>query len=87
MTKEEALFKVEGLLTYYLPVEDYDTVVEIKKALKPKTGHWIKKETPYGWDGHSYQCSICGRSIHLDTVVEDLTDYPYCHCGAKMEEK
>ena len=34
MTKEEALFKVEGLLTYYLPVEDYDTVVEIMKALK-----------------------------------------------------
>ncbi len=50
-------------------------------------GHWIKEETKYGWDGHSYQCSECGRSIHLDTEVEDLTDYPYCHCGAKMKEE
>lgn len=58
------------------------------EALKkePKTGHWIKEESPYGWDGHSYQCSECGRSIHLDTEMEDLEDYPYCHCGAKMQE-
>jgi len=52
---------------------------------EPKTGHWIKEETIYGWDGKSYQCSCCGRSIHLDTVMEDLDDYLYCHCGAKME--
>lgn len=50
----------------------------------PREGHWIKEESVYGWDGHSYQCSECGRSIHLDTMVEDLTDYPYCHCGADM---
>ena len=86
MTKEKALFKVKCLLTCYLPVEDYHTVVEIIEALKPKTGYWIKEETPYGWDGHSYQCSVCGRSIHLDTFFEDLTDYPYCHCGVKMVE-
>lgn len=53
---------------------------------KSKTGHWVKEESPFGWDGHSYQCSECGRSIHLDTMVEDLTDYPYCHCGADMRE-
>ena len=52
---------------------------------KPKTGKWIKEESIYGWDGKSYQCSVCGRSIHLDTKAEDLRDYPYCHCGAKME--
>lgn len=59
-----------------------------RKALeqKPKTGHWIKEESICGWDGHSYQCSECGRSIHLDIEVEDLDDYPYCHCGAKMQE-
>lgn len=52
----------------------------------PREGHWIKEESPYGWDGHSYQCSECGRSIHLDTEMEDLEDYPYCHCGADMRE-
>ena len=50
-----------------------------------KVGKWIKEENTLGWDGHSYQCSVCGRSIHLDTEVEDLEDYPYCHCGAEME--
>lgn len=46
---------------------------------------WIKEETVHGWDGSSYQCSKCGRSVHIDPVVEDIKiDYPYCHCGAKM---
>lgn len=58
------------------------------KALEqePRKGQWIKEESIYGWDGYSYQCSECGRSIHLDTEMEDLEDYPYCHCGAKMQE-
>ena len=58
---------------------------DYKRLLEPKTGHWIKEKTIDGWDGHSYQCSVCGRSIHLDAVVEVLADYPYCHCGAKMQ--
>ena len=53
----------------------------------PREGHWIKEESIYGWDGHSYQCSECGRSIHLDTELEDLSDYPYCHCGCVMEDE
>lgn len=53
---------------------------------KPKTGYWIKEKSLHGWDGKSYQCSVCGRSIHIDPEVEDLTDYPYCHCGAIMTE-
>ena len=65
-----------------------DVVKEVKaiKSLEqePKIGHWIKEESIWGWDGKSYQCSACGRSIHLDTDIEDLEDYPYCHCGAKM---
>lgn len=60
------------------------------KRKRRKTATWIKEESPFGWDfgwdGHSYQCSECGRSIHLDTEMEDLDDYPYCHCGAKMQE-
>lgn len=51
---------------------------------QPKIGHWIKEKSVHGWDGNSYQCSECGRSIHIDSEVEDLSDYPYCHCGSKM---
>jgi len=60
--------------------------IELLKQNKRKRGYWIKEKTINGWDGQSYTCSKCGRSIHLDTKVEDLTDYPYCHCGTKMEE-
>jgi DNA-directed RNA polymerase subunit RPC12/RpoP len=56
------------------------------KQKRRKTATWIKEESPFGWDRHSYQCSKCGRSIHLNVEVEDLDDYPYCHCGAKMQE-
>lgn len=72
-------------------VENYKELLrECYKVLTPvnpnKTGHWIKEKSRYGWDGKSYSCSECGRSIHLDSEVEDLTDYPYCHCGAQMRE-
>lgn len=56
------------------------------KQQETRKGHWIKEESICGWDGYSYQCSECGRSIHLDTIMEDLEDYPYCHCGAYMRE-
>jgi DNA-directed RNA polymerase subunit RPC12/RpoP len=61
-----------------------DTFMEVHRGIEKQelAGCWMKEETIYGWDGHSYQCSVCGRSIHLDTEMEDLTDYPYCHCGS-----
>lgn len=32
----------------------------------------------------SYECSECGRKIDI-WQSETLLDYPYCHCGAKMD--
>ncbi len=71
---------------YYDAIYHLEQIKE-KSDQESKTGHWIKEESVYGWDGKSYQCSVCGRSIHLDAAVEDLEDYPYCHCGAKMESE
>ena len=34
--------------------------------------------------GRIYRCSECGRIIDLEHG-ETLDDYPYCHCGAKMD--
>ena len=34
--------------------------------------------------GRLYRCSECGRIIDLEHA-ETLNDYPYCHCGAKMD--
>lgn len=93
MTREENLHWIdEEIRTWENECQSKHPIKEAlyaaRKSLEqePKTAHWIKEESIYGWDGHSYQCSECGRSIHLDTEMEDLEDYPYCHCGAKMQE-
>lgn len=52
---------------------------------KPMMGKWISDLQSYGYGKDDYHCSICGRSIHLCRPQEQLIDYPYCHCGAKME--
>ncbi len=57
---------------------------------QPKTGHWIEKNTEDGCgELYSYwACSECGRSVgfNLANIEDVLSDYPYCHCGAKMVE-
>jgi rubrerythrin len=72
-------------------VDRIETVVEKLPPVKPqeKTGHWIEKYTEDGCgELYSYwACSECGRSVgfNLANIEDVLSDYPYCHCGAKME--
>lgn len=35
--------------------------------------------------GHVFQCSVCGRWMFTNSPKHVVEDYPYCHCGAKME--
>lgn len=44
-------------------------------------GRWVFKDLHNGktW----YECSICGRKIHVGDKVQ-LSDFPFCHCGADM---
>lgn len=91
MKKEEACRRIDNLdyyLQHYTPPDysecDHEAMMMAKNALEQeKIGRWIREKSIHGWDGYSYQCSECGRSIHLDTVVESLIDYPYCHCGSR----
>lgn len=52
---------------------------------EPKKGHWIRITN--GAMKEKYICSECGRQIE-DDGIEGLLPikYPYCHCGAKMQE-
>ena len=54
---------------------------------QPKTGRWVTQmifstklnDEPM----REYECSECGRRIRC--TKSQLVNYPYCHCGAKME--
>lgn len=56
---------------------------------KIKTGHWVLNDNQgVQVVGHlTYHCSECGREISskYHGKISLLKEYPYCHCGAKME--
>lgn len=54
----------------------------------PKTGHWMIDEDSTDWFFATYECSCCKRAIIVphDAMKAVYKDYPYCHCGAKMQE-
>lgn len=78
---------------------DYNTIVgkcydAVKKlpvhSEDRKTGKWNLTEIHNCYD--VYQCDKCNRIItvfhgygYLPTKAQIAEDYPYCHCGAKME--
>ncbi len=66
----------------------------LENAAPVKHGHWIdtnsrlSPEITYNRRGHYYICSVCGRIINVDVGAgKTLKDFPYCHCGAMMDEK
>lgn len=64
-----------------------DEVASHVKAIpsaEPKTGHWIKIPLIEAGQTYSHECSLCGRRIL--TTNAGLSEFPYCHCGAKMVE-
>lgn len=50
-----------------------------------------KQKGEWNWSGNNgngrnyYNCSVCGRLIEANR--EELINFPYCHCGAKMKIK
>lgn len=71
--------------------EDLSQLEDAIKALppvEPKTGHWILKRTfptkLYDEYLNEYKCSECYREIRC--TESQLVNYPYCHCGSKMQE-
>ena len=58
----------------------------LDKALsqEPKSGKWIIDLQTATED--YYICSECGRKIHL-LYPDIISNYPYCHCGARMESE
>lgn len=49
-----------------------------------KHGKWIY-EGHHEMMGHAFQCSVCTRWMFTNSPECVVEEYPYCHCGAKME--
>lgn len=91
MTREEALDWIKARKEHYelddncqLLAEALNMAIETLKQ-KPRKGHWIYQTSDdyLGELNGYYECSECGRTVG-DTVGDIYTEYPYCHCGAKM---
>ena len=61
---------------YDLPREDVEPVVH---------AHWRYMGMTHD-SLYIYACLKCGRRIFI-ADSSSLKHYPYCHCGAKMDEK
>ena len=62
----------------------------IKALQERRTGKWNLKEIHNCYE--VYTCDKCKREItvfhrfgNMPTLANVTEDYPYCHCGAKME--
>lgn len=47
-------------------------------------GKWIYKGHN-DMMGYVFQCSVCGRWRFANSLENVIEEYPYCHCGAKIE--
>jgi len=75
----------------YFGKELYMTIYNMPSVNpQPKTGHWVRNDNQgvqaVGY--LTYHCSECGREIcsKYHGKISLLKEYPYCHCGAKMQE-
>ena len=49
-----------------------------------KHGKWIYKgRNPVM--SHVFECSVCERWICANSVDHVVEEYPFCHCGAKID--
>ena len=75
---ENFVLGIESVLEFakYLPAVDAVEVVHAEWINRPKTCVFV--------------CSVCGREIrtfHTNRVEEAESEFPYCHCGAKMDKR
>lgn len=58
-----------------------EPIVDVEEVEHAK---WIYK-CHHEMMGHAFQCSVCERWVFTNFPKHIIGEYPYCHCGAKME--
>lgn len=79
-------YKGETLMNYEVAdmIEDCIDNAPNADVEEVRRGKWIYRSY-HPMMGHAFECSVCKRwtlTMFPKSVVEE---YPYCHCGAKME--
>ena len=52
-----------------------------------RNGKWVYCGRHHDFLGHVFECSVCGRYLFSYSKEDVYLKYPYCHCGAKMDEE
>lgn len=73
-------------LVYYNKEEAIDCLKCVPAADVEEVRHakWIY-EGYHDMMGHAFQCSLCERWMFTDSPKHVVEEYPYCHCGAKID--
>ena len=94
MTREELRDYVDEQRSLnMIPYHVYSTLIDGIDTLEqePRKGHWILNDNQgvHAVGYLTYHCSECGREISskYHGKISLLKEYPYCHCGAKMESE
>lgn len=53
-------------------------------AEEVRHGKWIYRGHNWKME-NAFECSVCERWMFTDFPKYVVEEYPYCHCGAKME--
>lgn len=77
----------EGYDSYVTGFGDAITLLENAPAAdvqEVKHGKWLYR-CYHKMMGHEFECSVCGRWICANSPNRVIEEYPYCHCGAKID--
>ena len=95
---EKLISELKELQTYKLSEYDKKVLVSLDDVIEilfnhlkaehipmQKIGKWVAVKRSGNKKVIVYKCSECGRTIYDNAGYDASVDYPYCHCGCKME--
>lgn len=68
-------------LSEIINVIDEQPTVDVQEV---KYGHWIYNGH-HPVMSHVLQCSVCKRWMFTNSLEYVAEEYPYCHCGARLD--
>lgn len=82
MDKYHGMISDESMKIYkIMQMLDNASAADVQEV---KHGKWIY-EGHHEMMGHAFQCSVCTRWMFTNSPECVVEEYPYCHCGAKIE--